>query len=70
MSIAIPSPAVGMAPYISEDRHTTTAAGGKCLIPQRKRSFKNQRAIFAILSIKNIHPNRYVGTLTVPESAA
>ena len=52
---------------MSEDGHTTTVVGGKCLIPRRKRLFKNRRAIFAILSIKNIHPNDYVSSLTVPE---
>ena len=69
MSIAIPHPAVGIVPVISEDGHTTTVADGKCLIPQKKQSFKNGRAIFTILSIKNIHPSSYVSSLTVPEPA-
>jgi hypothetical protein len=69
VSIAIPGFAVGMVHRIAEDVRTTTVAGGKCVIPQEKRLFKNSRAIFAVLSIKNIHPSGYVSSLTVPESA-
>jgi len=60
---------VGWCTYLSKDEHTTAVAGGKCLISQRKRLFKNRRAIFTILSIKNIHASDYVSSLTVPESA-
>lgn len=69
MSIAIPYPAVGIGNSISEDGHPTIVADGKCLIPQRKRLLKNRRAIFMILAIENIHPIRYVSSLTVPEFA-
>jgi hypothetical protein len=61
--------AVGIALCISDDEHTTTVVDGKCLIPQRKGSFKNGLAIFAIPSIKNIHQSGYVSSLTVPEPA-
>jgi len=61
---------VGIALRIARNGHPTTVASDKCLIPQGKHVPANRRAIFVILSIKNIHPSCYVSSLTVTESAA
>jgi hypothetical protein len=61
---------VGVALRIPRDGYPATVAADKCLIPQGKHVPVNRRSIFVMLSIKNIHPSRYVSSLTVTESAA